>query len=155
MVIAEIATGLTGLKTALDILKGLKKANTSGPILSEIADLQSALIEVQQDILAANETHATDIDRIRGLEAEVAELKAWNDEKERYDLVSLPPGAFAYALKPTMAEGEPIHWLCANCYEDRKKSLLQRRQWVSSCYEWGCHSCSGSIRVAEDIEPSL
>ena len=35
--------------------------------------------------------------------------------------------AFVYAMKPEPLEGgnEPQHWLCANCFEDRRRSHLQ------------------------------
>src|ERR1700723_2421079 len=106
MVIAEIAEGLAGIKTALDILKGLKRTGTASPILSEIADLQSALIDVQNGIMAANQTHTADIDRIRELGEEVARLKAWDGEKDRYELRNIWHGAIVYSLKPDKRAGE-------------------------------------------------
>ncbi|HEX4106394.1 MAG TPA: hypothetical protein VHX92_09205 [Rhizomicrobium sp.] len=125
MVIAEIAEGLTGIKTALDILKGLKKSQATGGILTEIADLQTALIEVQQGIMAANQTHTADIDRIRELEKEVATLKAWGTEKERYELKQIDAGYVAYMLKPSERGGDPPHWLCATCYSNGQKAFVQ------------------------------
>src|SRR5580704_16072262 len=116
MVLAEIVTGLGGIKTALDILKGLKKSGASGSILTEIADLQTALIEVQQGIMAANQTHTTDIERIRQLEEEVMRLNKWDGEKDRYELKAISGVSFVYALKPSDAGSEPAHWLCPNCY---------------------------------------
>jgi hypothetical protein len=50
------------------------------------------------------------------LEKEVVRLKAWGAEKERYQFAEVGTGAFAYTLKPTMANGEPFHMLCANCH---------------------------------------
>jgi len=145
MVIAEIAEGLTGIKTALDILKGLKKSGASGAILAEIADLQTALIEVQQGIMAANQTHTADIEAIRDLEAEVACLKAWDGEKARYELKSISGVAFVYSLKASESNGEPPHWLCANCYGNRKKSLLQVQGMAERDKVWKCPECDSKV----------
>lgn len=156
MVVAEIVSGLAGIKTALDILKGLKKSDASSNILSEIADLQTALIEVQQGIIAANQTHTEDIDRIRGLEAQVASFEAWEREKARYELKPVPPASFVYALKPDMAAGEPLHWLCATCYQRGEKSFLQRGSYggFENFYFWDCHTCGKPTRVEAGLSPN-
>jgi hypothetical protein len=53
-------------------------------------------------------------------------MKDWATERERYALKRYYPGSFAFALKPEMAAGEPSHRLCANCYENGQKSILQQ-----------------------------
>jgi hypothetical protein len=153
MVLAEIVSGLSGIKTALDILKGLKKSGASSGILAEIADLQSALIEVQQGIMAANQTHAADVERIRDLEEEVARLKAWDGEKGRYELKAVYAGATVYARKPDNTEAEPPHWLCANCYQDRKKSFLQVTRRVGGEHLWECPNCNEKLVLDDSISP--
>jgi hypothetical protein len=155
MVLTEIVTGLSGVKTALDILKGLKKSNASASILTEIADLQSALIEVQQGLMAANQTHTADIDRIRELEEEVIQLKAWDGEKDRYELKNVGHGAMVYALKPDKSTGEPPHWLCANCYNQRKKSWLNpgSANIVSHQRDWDCPVCRSRFSLPGQTAP--
>ena len=153
MVIAEIVTGLSGIKTALDILKGIKKTQASGSILAEIADLQSALIDVQQGIMAANQTHTADIDRIRELEQKVADLKAWDGEKARYELKNVWQGTMVYALKPDNRGGEPPHWLCANCYQKGKKCILQAAQYSVSTARWMCPDCKNTVIVNSSVVP--
>jgi hypothetical protein len=153
MVLAEIATSLGSIKTALDILKRLKKAPASGSISTEIADLQSVLIEMQQGIMAANETHTADIGRIRDLEEEVANLKAWDGEKERYELQNVWAGSFVYALKPVAKPSETPHWLCAHCYQNRKKRILQIAYMGMTDNTWLCPDCSTKIMVLRDTLP--
>ena len=118
---AEIAAGLGALKTAFDLAKGLKDVN-------DTAALNSAVIELQEKILAAQQAQSTLVESVGALEKEVADLKAWDGEKDRYELkdVGAPgPSVFAYSLKPEAQGGEPFHLLCANCYQHRNKSILQ------------------------------
>lgn len=153
MVLAEIATSLGSIKTALDILKGLKKSKASSSILAEIADLQAALIEVQQGIMAANQAHTADVERIRELEEEVARLKAWDSEKTRYELKSPWTGAMVYALKPAKGDSEPPHWLCATCYHQSKKRFLHIAHHGMTENHWMCPECKTVLMVGNGVAP--
>jgi hypothetical protein len=52
-------------------------------------------------------------------------LEAWDAEKQRYALTELSRGAFAYLVKPEARGTEPLHCLCAACYQNGKKAILQ------------------------------
>ena len=96
-----------------------------------MADVQSKAIELQQIILsaqssalAAQSEQFSLLNKISELEKEVARVKAWEEQKQRYALVSPWQGAVTYALKKASSNAEPPHWICANCYEDGRKSIL-------------------------------
>ena len=56
----------------------------------------------------------------------IAGFETWDAEKQRYELKPIgTQGVFAYSLKPEHENGEPPHWICPDCYQDRKKSILQ------------------------------
>ncbi len=115
---SEFVAGLGLFKTAFDIAKGLKDIN-------DATIRNGAIIELQEMILSAQQQQAALIDRVRDLEKEVADLKAWGREKEQYELQQVDLGAFTYVPKPDTEAAKQPHWLCANCYEDGKKSFLQ------------------------------
>jgi Zn finger protein HypA/HybF involved in hydrogenase expression len=153
MAALEIATGLTSLKTALDIAKALWTIDNAAERSSKILDLQRAIGEAQLSAINAREAHSAQIDRIRDLEQEIVRLKAWDGEKERYELKNVWHGAMVYALKPSMSGGEPAHWLCANCYTQGKKRFLQAIQHgVASTY-WGCPECKSNIITSGAVAP--
>jgi hypothetical protein len=87
----------------------------------------------------------------------VASLKAWDAEKQRYHLEQVSPGAMAYVLKNEAQGTEPIHWLCASCYNNGKKSILQLGQKKMDpggrLPGWDCPSCKATIFVRYDISP--
>lgn len=140
---AEVITGLRLFKSMLDSAKGLKDMN-------DAAVRNAAVIELQEKILAAQSEQATLVQRIRELEAEVADLKAWETEKQRYHLQAVATGAFAYALKPEAEGSEPPHWICAACYQNGRKSVLQRGHSHGSG-EWPfiCPTCKSVIYVSQ------
>lgn len=155
MPIAEIVTGLGGVKTALDILKALKGTTQAKPILGEIAELQSALIDANHGLLAAGQTQAADADRIRALETEVARLEKWDGDKENYELKGLVDGAVAYMLKPGARGSEPPHWLCPTCFQAGQIGILQSQGRKKDIMDapWLCPNCKNGFAVHWSYRP--
>ena len=118
--VGEAFAGLSAIKTAFDIAKGLKD-------IDDAARRNAAVIELQEKLLVAQETQSALTEKIRDLEKEVADFERWDAEKQRYELKQLARGgaAFAYALKPEAQPPEPFHCICASCYQRRLKSILQ------------------------------
>lgn len=116
---------------AIDIMAGLgvfKSLYDSAKALKDINDAtvrNGAIVELQEKILAAQATQSALIDRIRELEKEVADFETWDTEKLNYEMKALASGAIVYALKPEIQGSAPPHYLCAACYQHRKKSILQ------------------------------
>lgn len=106
----------------------------------------SAVIELQEKILAAREAQSGLLDRVSELEEEVASFKTWEREKQRYELKGLGWGAFAYMLKPSERGTEPPHWACTNCYENNHKALVQNIMKLGQGQVWTCPSCKNTIK---------
>lgn len=135
MVVAETIGGLSALKTAFDMSKALQG-------IHDAVAHDRAVIELQKEILSAQAAQFTLIEQVGDLEKEVARLKAWDADKQRYKLTELRPGAIAYALKEGMDNGEPAHKLCAACYEAGFKSYLVQETWSPGrCHVMVCHGC--------------
>src|SRR6266852_5484956 len=117
--VAEIPMGITALKSAFDIAKGLKDIDNA-------ARRNAAVIELQEKILAAQSAQTDLADIVGTLKSRVAELEAWNTDKQRYELKEIQTGVTAYALKDGKEAGEPAHCLCPNCYTNNRKKILQR-----------------------------
>ena len=125
MPVAEIAAGITSLRAALDITKAMIGLRDAEAFRAKSIELQGVVLEALEKSIEARETYAAQADRIRALEAEVADLKAWGAEKENYELKTVGYGTVAYMLKPQARGTEPPHWLCPNCYTQGQKGFLQ------------------------------
>ncbi|MCK1402767.1 hypothetical protein IVB45_23000 [Bradyrhizobium sp. 4] len=119
MVIAETISGLGALKTALDMTRALKDIN-------DATIRNSVAIDLQEKILSAREAQTALLERISELEKQVAQFEKWDAEKENYQLTAIYADTLAYARKSDAIGAVPLHYICANCYEDRKKRILQR-----------------------------
>lgn len=140
-----IAGAVSSLKLAHDMTKTLASIRDFTKLNETVIELQRVILAAQSDALAAQADQFSLLDRIRNLETEIARLKEWDAQKERYELTEVAARAFAYALKPDAAGSEPLHWICPTCYHAGKKSILQGRQMSYGGWTHDCPSCKLEI----------
>jgi hypothetical protein len=144
----DVISSLGAFKTMLDLAKGLKDSN-------DATIRNAAVIELQGKILAAQAEQSELIERNRELEKELARLKGWDAEKQRYELVQIAPGVVAYAQNASVCDREPFHYLCANCYSAGKKSFLQQPGFGPDTVRYKCNTCGEALTIQKDSAPSL
>jgi len=141
--VGEVFAGLGAIKTALDIVQGLKN-------VTDASARNRAVIELEEKLLAATKAQTALLDRISELEKEVVGFEKWDAEKDRYELKKFGHGVARF-LKPEAQGAEPSHPVCANCFEDRKIKFLQQvptnaaRQHLGMGPEWRCPGCPTKI----------
>lgn len=151
--IYELSGMISGLKTAYDMAEALIGLRDSAIAKAKVLELQGVIMNAQRAALDANAAQSSLLDRIRQLEQEVAELKAWGAEKERYKLTDVGAGAVAYVLKSEEGSAEPGHALCPNCYHDGRKAILQPDA-KSTRKLLRCLRCKAEILVGENAAPA-
>jgi hypothetical protein len=128
-------------------VKGLNAANTHAAVNEVKLALGEKIFDAREALNAAQTAQADALDRISQLEKEVARLKAWDGEKDRYELKQLYRGPFAFIFKQGKEEGEDPHALCTNCYERGFKSYLQMGgQTIVHDRTWSCPACKFSVK---------
>ena len=146
--VSEALTGLGIFKSLLDMAKGLKDIN-------DATVRNTAIIELQEKILAAREQQSVLAERVRDLEKEVARFENWETEKLRYQLEELPPGILVYTLKEGMENGEPPHKICGTCYQKGIKSLLHHGDQNNGLTLWKCYECGFKERTGHSVAPKI
>lgn len=136
--IGEAAAGVGAIKTALDIVKGFREL-ASGKARTRSLD------ELPKILFTAYEAQLALIKRVEELEKQLVAFERWDSEKERYELKEVYPGSFAYVVKEAMRGAEPAHCICARCYENRQKSILQS---VGPTHV-ACQACDAELKVRD------
>ena len=144
-----IDSALTSFKTAVDIIKKLIALKAFSDHQGLLIDLNSAVISAQTITLQFQVENAALVTEKTNLEKELVRLKTWEAEKQRYDLKEVGSRVFAYVLKESMSRGEPMHWLCSNCYASGIKSVLQ----FTGGAVYQCPKCRHEISLGSG-EPS-
>lgn len=136
---------IASLKFAGDVAKSLLELKTLGDVQGKVIELQSAILSAQSSALSANAEQSAMVEEVRKLKEEIASVKAWESQKQRYKLTNPWSGGVAYALKEAMANGEPPHLLCTKCYEDGKKSILNPSKDANGFEIFACPVCKSQI----------
>jgi hypothetical protein len=118
-------------------------------VQTKVIELQTLIMSAQSDALSAQSDQFTLLERIRNLEAEIAQARAWDAEKLRYQLKEFPTGAFADVLKQDAADCEPPHRICPNCYQQGLKSILQTIYRERGGEVVHCHRCDKKLSLSE------
>lgn len=152
--ITDIQGMVSSLQSVTEIAKTIVGLHNSSAIKAKVGELQSAVLSAQQSAMSAYSAHSTLVERVRELERQVTEMEAWETEKQRYELHQLPPGTYLYRIKPEMQGSEPMHYICANCYQSRQKSILQGGGLSDGQETFECVRCKSRF-TAGIWEPSL
>lgn len=137
---------ISGLKVAGDIAKGLLELKSISDVQGKVIELQSTILSAQSSALSANADQSAMVEEIRQLKEEVARVKAWEAEKQRYKLHAPWEGSVVYALKKSMSDSEPPHWICTSCYENGRKSILNQLQGKDGWYIVTCPVCKSQVQ---------
>ena len=146
-----------GLKVTTGIIQGIYALKSETEKNQAVIDIQRNVLEAQRALTEAEGIHAADLMRIKDLEQEIVGLKDWSAERERYELVGIRGGGFAFMPKEGMEGGKPAHWLCANCFEQGRKSFMQSKgqpRQGSGEEVYGCDLCKGSFTVMGRTRPA-
>ena len=138
-------SAFAAIKTATGFVQGVTTTMTQVAVNDVKIGLQQSLLTAQQALFSAQQKASADNERARDLEQEIVRLRDWSAEKQNYVLVGIQGGASAYMLKPAMQEGQPPHWLCTNCYQNGKPSILQPQTKKATTgmpsVDWTCPVC--------------
>jgi hypothetical protein len=143
---AEIAAAVTSVNALLNVAKAMVGLRDAETFRARAIEFEGLILDSLTKAVQATEVQATQLDEIRALKAEVADLKAWGSEKEQYELKPVGYGAVAYMLKPEARGPKPPHWLCPNCYTQGKKGFIQPSGGTSGrATLYACTGCGGKI----------
>jgi len=152
--ITSIGAALTGLKTAADIAKTLIDMKATAETQGKVIELQSVILAAQSSALDAQAAQSELLKQKRAAEEEVTRMKAWEAERQRYELHEPRQGTFTYRLKDGVEPPEPTHQICAHCYQSGQKSLLQSQQRMPGRSEvLMCPGCGNDIYIEGDWQP--
>jgi hypothetical protein len=115
--VAAFGLALKGIET----IKGMV---TTPDAKKQASELFEIILSGQRSALEESVKQRTLLETVRDLEEKLRSLETWDREKQRYALVPAVPGGPAYAIKKSASDGEPPHFICPNCYEERRKRHL-------------------------------
>lgn len=143
--LAEATAAFTSLKTAADIAKTLLALRDAAQFNSQLADLLSAVVDARLQTVAIQESHTSITSRVKELEDEIKRLKSWSEEAEKYEVLEVASGLFAYVSKDNVQTMQSAQKLCSNCFHKYIKSFLQQASEDHRTRSLSCHGCKSTV----------
>jgi hypothetical protein len=132
----EIAAFATAVNHVINIGRTIVGTRDELKLNDLKLEFSSALLELNEKQLGVARNLQSTLDANKALEEQLAAYEQWDQESQRYELFQPSRGVFVYNLKSEHANGQPGHWICAACFNDGKKSILQKVSRGSDC--WQC-----------------
>lgn len=146
MDLVAIQAAISSLKAATDISKSILEMRNMAEVQGKVIELQSALLEAQNCALSATTAQFELQERIRVLETQLKEEDDWEPQKARYRLVNPWRGpAQTYALRREKADGEEPHFVCATCFHNGKRVILNPIKNKEGWIQMVCPSCKATM----------
>ena len=145
--ITDMTSAAQALRAISEIVSGIASSRKSSELRPQIEQL-SQLVLTASHFAVASQTNEMELRTlVRKLEKELEELRDFRAEKNNYELQNLGGMALVYALKADISREQQRHWLCCNCWENDKKSLLQGHEFVRGDRIWKCPACNAEVRI--------
>lgn len=150
---AEISAAIASAKTALELAKAAKQLSDFNNVVAAVAEVNAKLMDATVVALASLEKQSALSDRVAELEEKHRKFDEFETQIKRYKLHECTETkALVYALQPSHENGEPLHYLCATCVGNRKKTILQPDGHLLRC-----HVCDISLaaHTAPYVNPTV
>jgi hypothetical protein len=145
--ISDIQIAATGLRSAFEITKTLLDLKSLAEVQAKVIPLQQTILDAQSAAFSAQTELSNALEEARKAHEELARMKAWLAQRERYKMISPWQGAIVYALRAAAKESDPPHWICSNCYENGRRSILNGAKTKSDdWYKYICPVCKSEVR---------
>jgi rubrerythrin len=152
----EGLAALKSVKSIYDIAKEVRNSGDPEKLRVAAAQMFDLALSAREQTAALQEERNDALVANANLKQELSRMKSWEAEEGRYQLRAIYEGSFAYALKTEANNGEPPHWLCPTCFQQRKKSVMQRGDYggMAGYYYWNCPVCKTTMQVDEAVSPT-
>jgi len=124
--LSHIPEALAALNNLKNLVQSLSDAKTNAALREQAVELNFAIIDATNAVIAIQTQYQTLLEEKDSLKKELMNRENWDAEASKYTLIEIDRGVSVYALKPEYKSTATPHWLCPNCYQNRKPSILQR-----------------------------
>lgn len=142
---ADLVTAYASLKSMADWLKLVSKHKNDVELAQKASEYLPVIISLQTSVMQLQQEKSLVIEENLALKAQLAKLGEWANESAKYELTQVAPGAFVYLIQPADKDHQSVPWLCQACFEQHKKSVLQRKMEWEGGWAYSCPTCKVTI----------
>lgn len=137
----DVFSGLTAAKQAYDLLKVIKDAHDEGVIAKAVGDLHHKITELQMLNAELSGLYQAEREVAMKLREEKTKIEMFIMQAENYELYTTEGGSTVYRSKESADGVITPHYLCAHCFGEHQKSILQPSVETIKSMNFFVHRC--------------
>lgn len=141
----DVATTLSAISTAKDFAALIIGRKIDSAVTEKAIELQNSIIALQSGLLEMQANIQALAQQKTDLEFQVAAFKKWTSEDAEHQLCTVAAGVHVYVSKSTAKTKAEQVWFCTNCWQNQRKSVLQRSRQDFGGTSYYCPSCDANI----------
>lgn len=142
----DLPAAFATITAVSELTKAIVNGKIDDKVKAKASELNTSILALQGSLFELQSENHELLKLKSDLEHQLMELSNWEEEAKRYELHALCSGVFVYALKKEEQLTEPPHYLCPNCHQERRKSILQ---CLGTTYDGTTHRCPNPSCNAE------
>jgi hypothetical protein len=151
-VVKGAGEAIDSLAKSVSSLQKLFKSKDGAAVSREARD---ELFDLLSKLDAIRGQHAALSQALAEMKEELVHMNEFKAEVEKHALKELAPHSWAYAPKePTTADARGPY-LCARCFGEHRKSILQFQSQDWHFDTLACPRCASTVRVPNDQKPTI
>lgn len=128
------------------LLKAANGLSNYNEIVEKVSEVNAKLMQANAVALASQERQSALVHQVHELEGQVKSLKDWQAEASNYEVREVAQGIFVLLDKSSSGKFESAQKLCANCFNQGNKALLQQQKVeVGRQLSLVCHRCKANV----------
>lgn len=149
----QIGIVASSISVAKDIAKAMVGIRDHNLVAEKVAALTDQLLKAQEALLAHNTAMFELQNEHFEAREKLREVEKALSEKGRYTLIDLGRGYLAYRVDAPPEQGgaadpssaEAPHYVCQQCFDAGRKSVLQPLYQYGVQTAWTCHVCKAKL----------
>ncbi len=158
---SALGAATSAISSAKELAKAAIGLRDFSQVAATVAEISDKLLKAQESLFALNVV----LFELQGkyIEAceELRKAKEAIKQRERYSLVEIGTGTFAYQINRAVSScelgdqssTEPMHYVCQRCLDSGVKTVLQRTVSMG-CVYFHCHACNTKLVTFEKAPKS-
>jgi hypothetical protein len=145
--IPELISAAASVKALNDILKASFDLHTFNQVTAALSKVNADLMNAQAAALKAQGEQAQLAEEVRELKSQLAAAARWESVSQNYQLRALVPEVYVYEYVASGPDAEVPHYACANCFQQRVRSILQLTNSGEEAKWYECLQCKTTLHA--------
>ncbi len=142
---AELTGAVQSVQVLTTLLNSANKLSNYNEIVAAVAEVNLKLIQANQVALESQEKISSLQKQNNSLEEQLHSLNDWSTQATDYENVQVSSGVFVVVSKKRGDKLQSVLKYCINCFENKKRSVLQHSSEAMRKCGLNCHQCGSKV----------